>query len=60
MPIARWALLRRTGTRAGRRSTYCLGAEGYRLMAQDGLLLDEEEPFDVLRGRGGAIEVEAD
>jgi|GEM_PF-2518343 hypothetical protein len=29
-------------------------------MAQDGLLLDEAEPFDVLRGRGGAIEVEAD
>jgi len=36
-----------------------LGAEGYRLMAQDGLLLDEAEPFDVLMEHCGSIEVEA-
>ncbi len=34
-------------------------AEDCRLMAQDGLLLDEAEPFDVLMERCGIIEVEA-
>ncbi len=34
-------------------------AEDYRLMAQDGLLLDEAEPFDVLMEHCGSIEVEA-
>jgi len=34
-------------------------AEDCRLMAQDGLLQDEAEPFDVLMERCGIIEVEA-